>query len=308
VRLRALSAAAGVAAMAAGGGCGLGPGKAATGVTLDVTRDYGATTVKRVRAQGPGEETVMRALQRRFDVKTRFGGGFVQSIDGVGGGTRGGRAVDWFFYVNGVEAGKGAAATKVHAGDRIWWDNHDWQSVARVPAVVGSWPEPFRSGRDGRRLPVRVDCASGAGAACDAAERALQEAGLKTSRGAPGTPGGKDLLRMVVGTWAAVRREPEAHLLELGPRQSGVFARFTGGGARLELIDARDRVTATRGAGAGLVAATRYHDDQPIWFVTGTDATGVRAAAAALTPARLADHFALAVLRGGDRALPVASA
>ena len=39
-----------------------------------------------------GGETVMRLLQRNAKVATRFGGGFVQSIDGLAGG-RGGRAV-----------------------------------------------------------------------------------------------------------------------------------------------------------------------------------------------------------------------
>ena len=45
----------------------------------------------------------MRLLQRNFDVKTRYGGGFVQQIDGVAGGREGGRRVDWFYYVNGIE-------------------------------------------------------------------------------------------------------------------------------------------------------------------------------------------------------------
>src|SRR3712207_8032212 len=54
-----------------------------------------------------------------------YGGGFVQSIDGISGGRQRGRSVDWFYYVNGIEGGSGAAARKLAPGDRVWWDHHD---------------------------------------------------------------------------------------------------------------------------------------------------------------------------------------
>ena len=57
----------------------------------------------------------MRLLQRKYDVKTRYGGGFVQEIDGVAGGREDGRRVDWFYYVNGIEATVGAAERRVLA-------------------------------------------------------------------------------------------------------------------------------------------------------------------------------------------------
>ena len=46
------------------------------------------------------------------------------------------------------------------AATAIWWDRHDWSATMRVPAVVGSFPEPFLHGIDGKRLPVRVECAT----------------------------------------------------------------------------------------------------------------------------------------------------
>jgi hypothetical protein len=46
----------------------------------------------------------LRLLQRSADVDTRYGGGFVGSIEGRSGGRQDGRPVDWFFYVNGVES------------------------------------------------------------------------------------------------------------------------------------------------------------------------------------------------------------
>jgi hypothetical protein len=169
--MRALApAAAATAALAlalAAVGCGLGAGKAPSAVGLLVTREFGARVVRSWGAPNErGQETAMSLLARNATVSTRFGGGFVQSIDGLAGGRSGGNPVDWFYYVNGIEASKGAASTNVHAGDHIWWDWHDWSATDDIPAVVGSFPQPFLNGIAGKRLPVRVECASVRGYAC----------------------------------------------------------------------------------------------------------------------------------------------
>ena len=92
-------------------GCGFGPADVQTGgsVTVTVSQDFGeARMAPTSRQQAREGETVMRLLQRSFDVKTRFGGNFVQAIDGVAGGRQDGRRVDWFYYVNGIESSEGA--------------------------------------------------------------------------------------------------------------------------------------------------------------------------------------------------------
>ncbi len=48
----------------------------------------------------------MRMLERSFRVSNRYGGGFVQSINGHSGTSA---QRDWFYYVNGVQAKQGAA-------------------------------------------------------------------------------------------------------------------------------------------------------------------------------------------------------
>jgi hypothetical protein len=297
---RAALALTAVALAAAVGGCGLGPGKGMGAASITVTRDFGARPLGRVSSSSlPGSETVMRFLERRFKVRTRYGGGFVQSIDGLGGGTSGGRPVDWFFYVNGIEGGHGAASTTVHAGDRIWWDRHDWGGAERVPAVVGSFPEPFRSGTGGRRLPVRLECAQTAGDACSAAAGRLKAVGIPSARGILGSPSQGRILRVLVGPWPALRVDPGAVQIEDGPRASGVYARLDASGRELDVLDGEGRVARRLGAGAGLVAAVRYQAAQPTWVVTGTDGAGILAAARALRPATLSDRFALALASGG---------
>ena len=53
------------------------------------------------------------------------------------------------------------------------------------------------------------------------------------------------------------------------------------------MLDADGRVERTLGSGGGLLAATRIEAQQPTWLVTGVDAAGVAASAAALTEQEL---------------------
>jgi hypothetical protein len=294
-----------VAVAAAGAaGCGLGPGAGTSEVNLNVTRDFGARTVKSVtRSHVPGSETVMRMLERTLPVKTRYGGGFVESIGGLTGG---GSQRDWFYYVNGVEAPAGAAATAVHRGDRIWWDLHDWIATNTVPAVVGSFPEPFVHGVGGKRLPVTIECGSQVQAACDRVGTTLRAIHVPLANQLIGTGSGSDTIGVVVAPWRDVVAEVAASLISHGPSASGVYARFGGkAGGSLQLLDPSAHVATTLGAGAGLIAATRDKFSEPTWFVTGTDAAGVLAASRAFTEAQLHNRFALAVQGNRVWSLPV---
>jgi hypothetical protein len=241
-------------------------------------------------------------LQRSFSVSTRYGGGFVESINGLSGTAN---RRDWFYYVNGIEAPQGAATTAVHRGDRIWWDLHDWSVTNSIPAVVGSFPEPFVHGFAGKRLPTVVECAPDLTAACNRVTGALSSAGVPAASQLLGTGSGSDSLTVVVGTWQELRGQVGAGLIAEGPAASGVYAKFSGSGSELELLDPRGRVVRALGAGAGLVAATANQTSKPIWLITGTDRAGVASAAAALTPARLDDHFALAVRGTADVPIPL---
>jgi len=105
------------AAVAAG--CGVGPGDDAGEVELSVTRDYGSEVLVDQRDSISESDTVLRLLDRNAEVETRYGGGFVQSIDGLSGEPTDGRASDWFFYVNGIESPVGGAERHVTLQDLI---------------------------------------------------------------------------------------------------------------------------------------------------------------------------------------------
>ena len=193
-----------VAALAAAaGGCRPGAGHGTSDVSLIVTRGFGGTQLAQLKQKSiVGSETVMRLLERHLPVKTRYGGGFVESIDGISGSSG---KVDWFYYVNGVQAPRGAASTAVHGGDRVWWDLHDWDLTESIPAVVGSFPEPFVHGVGGRKLPTVLECAADVRHACDQVSKELTAIGVPVAMQAIGTGSGTDSLAVEVGTWRDLR-------------------------------------------------------------------------------------------------------
>ena len=287
---------------AAAAGCGLGPGKDEGDVDLTVTRDYGTKVMLQKTDSIRESDTVLRLLDRNAEITTRYGGGFIQSIDGLAGAQSGGRRSDWFFYVNGVESPIGSAQYDPSGGDRIWWDYRDWTAAMRVPAVVGSWPEPFVNGLQGHRFDVNVNCSGDVRPACGTVSARIRRAGGRVAQ----RESGEALGDVLVGTWSALQWSPTARLLAQPPSDSGVFARFVGiRKPLLEVLNQQGQPAGSIGKGGGLIAALRPGDTPPTWVVTGTDAKGVTAAAN-LVGDSLRNHYALATQPGaGAIGVPV---
>jgi hypothetical protein len=298
-----------LATVAASAGCGLGEGEERGGdsVELTVTRDFGHERLGEARIGSVREdETVMRMLRSEFDIETRFGGRFVQAIDGLEGHGAGGEA-DWFYFVNGVEASVGAADFELSPGDRVQWDYRDWRAAMRVPAIVGAYPEPFLHGLEGERRPVRVECEDAAAQVCRDARDALEGEGVSTSGSSLGAPGTETVTRLVVARWPEVRIVRGASGLEEGPEAPGVFARFDPEGRSRERLDERGEVARTvrPGDGVGLVLAMRPRDEELVWLVTALDPEGLAAGVRALDERGLRDAFAVAVRGRTVEKLPI---
>jgi hypothetical protein len=141
---------------------------------VTVTRGFGERTLTAARA-APGQ-TALMALRRVSHVSTRYGGRFVQAIDGLSGDQSQGLA--WLYFVNGIQASVGAADYTLHPGDREWWDYRYWNDLIQVPVAIGAWPEPFVHGYGGDRPAVSVT-----GPACAGPIRtALRRAGARVVR------------------------------------------------------------------------------------------------------------------------------
>jgi Domain of unknown function (DUF4430) len=286
-------------------GCGLGPGsELGGGADLRVTRDFGhrqvgALHVKKIRE----DQTVMRLLRSKFDVDTSYGGRFVQSISGVSGKGPSGQ-VDWFYFVNGIEASVGAAEYTLSPGDVVQWDYRRWDGAMRVPAIVGAYPEPFLHGLKGKRYPVRVECAAESSPPCRLVKQRLDAAGVAATGASLGTSGTRHVIRVVVAPWKQAKIVSAVDSLEQGPPDSGVFARVDHGGRVLDLLGPSGEVERAAPAGSGLVAALAPSEDEIVWVVTGLDERGVGAAAKALDARSLRNAYAVAAIHGRVVKLP----
>jgi hypothetical protein len=124
-------------------GCGAG-GRGHGTATLWVTRDRGAHVL--FTGQVPAGENGIRAVERELKITTRYGGRYLQSVDGIEGSLV--KQSDWFYYVNGVEGGVSAAEITLHPGDVLWWDYRHWTPFTmHIPVVAGAYPQPFLQGR-----------------------------------------------------------------------------------------------------------------------------------------------------------------
>lgn len=130
-------------------GCGQGEkGKA----QVWVTRDRGETVLE--QGDVPAGLTALQGLDRLTQIETGYGGAFVTKIAGVANSRLHQR--DWFFFVNGYEADRGAASYRLRGGDVEWWDYRSWHGVEREPIVIGAFPEPFLHGYNGKRRTAAV--------------------------------------------------------------------------------------------------------------------------------------------------------
>jgi hypothetical protein len=173
-----------VAAAALVAGCG---GGAHGQATIWITRDQGKTVLLVHRV--PAGETAMQALDRSATIDTRYGGRFVEAVNGLAGSVS--SRHDWFYFVNGIEATRGAVDYRLRDGDVEWWDYRDWGRVGQnITVVVGAFPEPFLHGYGGKVRPAVV-VGSGAGA----------QSLAKVVHGtvAPQAPSGANVLRLVSG-------------------------------------------------------------------------------------------------------------
>src|SRR5579875_525415 len=277
-------------------GCGLQGRPLTTAISLVVTAQFGSKALPPpAHPAGAEATTALSLLEANYPVSLE-GSGAVRAIGPISARGREG----WTLFIDGVATAKNPALVAVHQGEAFWWDLHP-HLPAVVKGVVGSFPQPFLSGIEGKRYPVRVECAAVTSPACkvvlDRLESLGVPAGLSGLSAAGETP---DTLRIAVGKWEKVRQLVAAAPLEAGPGKSGVFAILSGAGRLLLALSPSGAIARSFGPGAGLIATVTYPTEAPLWLVTGTDEAGVLAAADQLDESSLRDHYAVAVSPAGE--------
>ena len=241
---------------------------------------------------------------------TRYGGGFVQSIDGLTGGGAAGKR-DWFFFVNGVEVEVGAADYTLSPGDRVQWDYRRWDAAdaragdrRRVPRAV-----PAR-----HQGQAAAACASSATTTGSEPVQGAVDSGSTTAgvpdveRGARARPAPRRCMRADRGAVAGgARRARRAHA-RAGPAARAASSRASPDGSTLALLDddgqRRPHRAPRRRHGAGRRAPSRARDEVALarHLARRDRAGGRRAGARRARPAR---RFAVAVTGRTVEKLPL---
>ena len=174
----------------------------------------------------------MRVLEGSAEISTRYGGGFVQSIEGLEAEQSDGRSLDWFFYVNGVESTRRrrrlpAARRRVDLVGLPRLDRGDAGARRGRLLAAALRSTATRAGAGRSR-----SSAWAAGAPAPRCGERLRAGRRRRRLG--GSPRGRS------GSWSAPGRgcgdDPAAAQIEDGPQASGVFAEFRrAGGDGFEL-------------------------------------------------------------------------
>ena len=244
----------------------------------------------------------MRLLQRKFEVETRYGGGFVQEIDGVGGGREAGRPVDWFFYVNGIEAEHRRRRAQARRPATACGGTTT-TGAPRCASRPSSAPSPSRSCRPRRASGSRCGSTAARAPSARAARcrsgsrtRARRSAGRRSS--ARRRAAACCACSSGAGPTSAATRRRAGSSRGRRPPASSPGRRPTGD--RIELLDARGGVACGRSAPAPASSPRRASSTSSrpgSWRAPTT--SGVDAAAAALN-----EIAAARPLRGRGRERP----
>ena len=300
---RILAAAAALALLLLAGCAGVRssePSAAASGrppggdeVRLIVSRDFGASILTDVTAPAAADLSVMRLLAENTTVETQYGGGFVQSIDGLAstyGSVADADAKDWFYWVDGIMADMGAGDYVLTGGETVWWDHHSWARAMYLPVAVGAFPAPWTGGD----LPVMTDGDTAALQAW-AADNGLTLGATERLGERPPAAG------IVVASAAQAQETP------------WLRERIAGADGGVRLVDLRDAgihlraLDGTAGpVAAGACLALPNPDDgaRPLLLLLVQDADALDPLLASLTPASLSAHLAVAAVDGALVPLP----
>lgn len=261
-----------------------------TPTSQKITAAFGAQPIVDAQPITDGR-SVLDALRATTVVETAFGGGFVAGMYGRTSDQSAKR--DWFFTVNGIAPGVGAADVTVRVGDRIWWDYRSWDGPA-VVAAVGSWPQPFVTGYPNAPRLVVAD---------PPLDSALRSAGAPIGRG-------QSPWRVVIGANTdLIRRDRAWARANADPHAAGLLA-WVDGSQVMRLDDEGKRfvsVAAGRAVAALVLSGNGPESGGAVFGVAGVDERAALRAAARIAddPGVLDGKLAVVFDEGGK---PVAFA
>jgi hypothetical protein len=259
--------------------------------TVVVTQDFGRELILEQRVEIEADTSAMAALQMAADVETKYGGGFVSSINSISseyGGANNSKK-DWFFYINGVASNIGARDYILRDDDVEHWDFRGWSYHQFIPAIIGDFPQPFLNGYHDKHRPTLVVHEAAFSREAEALVEKMKGYGVAEVATIPCellSDEAKENSNLII-----IALPDNMLISELNSihEKLGIYAYFE----QNELIipDAEGNMSVKYGEGYGLIQATQNpwnprgigSGENVVWMVTGVDVNGVRSAAEMLT-------------------------
>lgn len=295
------------------GGCSSPPEVATGEVTLMVTRDFGKEYIFNEHIKLDSRKSVMDLLNQHLDVQTAYGGGFVNSINGLESGytnTADKEKLDWFYFMNGIMTNVGATEYFPAKGDVIWWDYHAWGNIPFTPAVIGSFPQPFLNGYQGKNPGTLILFGQGCQDLAETLADYLKSVGVKEVEiklYEEKLALDRSKITVVVALWEELADTSFWNGIQAHRDKTGWFAELekTAFHGLNELT--QRQVTYKQGAGAILATGMGMGDSTPLWLVTGLDKQGIADAVYVLTSeeGKISGHFGALVYNKNVVPLPI---
>jgi len=266
-------------------GCQIGAGDHEGGeVHLLVTANFGQETVFDERVDVQPGENINSVMERHMEVEYAYGGGFINSIEGIRSGYTGegerGEKKDWFLYVNGILSEAAAGSHLPEEGDVVWWDYHSWDDVFFVPAVVGSFPQPFVNGYRGDHPGAQILHGKGAEEPSEKLGAYLEEEGLseelKISPYEQSAAENRSRMTLVVALWEELADSDYWQGLQDNRSRTGWFVEFEEEEITPLHMDGTRPETGEEAAGAVLATGSGMGDKNPLWLVTARDSESLQ--------------------------------
>lgn len=275
-------------------------------VHLMVTRDYGESMIFNQWVSVQEQQDALNLTTAYLDVKTSYGGSFINSINGLESGYTGKigkrEKSDWFLYFNGVLAGTGAGDIKVKNGDVVWWDYHDWGAAAFTPAMMGAFPHPFSNGV---LLAYSASAQDAAGMlATGLGSRGIKRVQLQEVNDAIINKRSHPVI--VLGLREEIMALPAMRALNSNPQRTGIFCSFTDSGFKL-LDGAMQEGRTVKGGDYACITATAsgMGDSNPLWLVIAEDEKGLQRAVNYLSKGDINPNCAWGVMLGPQGVTPL---
>jgi hypothetical protein len=281
-------------------------------VTVMVTKDFGQELILAQEIELEEGTDAMTALKAVAEVETKYGGGFVEAINGLSSEYEGGnKKRDWLYYINGISLSLGAKDYILQDGDVEHWDFRDWSYRQMIPAIIGAFPQPFLSGVKGEVKPTAMVYDDPFAEEAKALATKLEGWGtsevLLTSAEALSEAVKESYNLIIIG------KADNGLILELNqiPKKLGFFARLDGD--KITVLDEKGEPAGEYGVGWGLIQATQNpwspggvgSGESIVFIVTGTDEKGIKSAAQALINNSEGLRYAYAVLVNNNQIIKI---